>query len=44
MKGVESVHKSIQRANGIKLDGAIQKPWHFSVNGVDIPLNPINTL
>ena len=43
-KGVESIPKSIQKANGVKLDGVVQKPWHIVINGKEFPVNPFNIL
>lgn len=41
---MEAVPKSVQKALGVKVSGAIMKPWHLSVMGHDIPLNPFNQL
>ncbi|MFW5700664.1 MAG: RHS repeat domain-containing protein, partial [Cyclobacteriaceae bacterium] len=43
-KGVEAVPKAIQRVHGVKLSGAIQKPWHVIIRGKELPLNPLNPL
>lgn len=43
-KGVESVPRNIQKKLGVKIPGAIQKPWHMVIGGKEIPLNPFNPL
>jgi RHS repeat-associated protein len=43
-RGVEAVNTSVQKELGVKVSGAIQKPWHLVVNGKEIPLNPLNPL
>ena len=43
-RGVESIPRNIQRNNGIKLKGPVQKPWHFNILGKDVPVNPFNSL
>lgn len=40
-KGVEAVNQPVQKELGVKVSGAIQKPWHLVVNGKEIPLNPL---
>lgn len=40
----ESVPRSVQQKLGVKIQGTIQKPWHLSIMGHDIPLNPFNPL
>lgn len=41
-KGVESVNRAIQKKLGVKIIGAVQKPWHLVINGKEIPINPLN--
>jgi hypothetical protein len=42
--GFESVNRSIQKELGVKIGGAIQKPWHLIINGKEFRLNPLNPL
>lgn len=41
-RGLESVPKSTQRSLGVKLSGAVEKPWHLYIYGKEIRLNPFN--
>ncbi len=33
---------AIQKKLGVKIIGAVQKPWHLVINGKEIPINPLN--
>lgn len=41
---LEAVPKALQKSLGVKVSGAVQKPWHLVVNGNDVMLNPYNPL
>jgi RHS repeat-associated protein len=43
-KGVESVFSPVQKELGVKVAGAIEKPWHLVIFGKELPLNPFNPL
>ena len=40
-KGGEAIPRAIQNANGVKIPGAVQKPWHMVIRGKEMPLNPL---